>query len=102
MAYSETKIIIGGIAHVPILIFIVNLIKGKFASKAAELKVDEVKDEVKNEGTKITLTEPKKEKIIPKDDNESEVKDEVIEVEGETENEKKSEVEDQKEEKEVS
>ena len=33
----------GGLAHVPILIFIVNFIKGKFESIA--LKVDEVKTE---------------------------------------------------------
>ena len=46
MYYSETKVIIGGLAHVPILIFIVNFIKGKFesmASKAEELNVSEVK-----------------------------------------------------------
>ena len=30
MYYSETKVIMGGLAHVPILIFIVNFIKGKF------------------------------------------------------------------------
>ena len=33
MAYSETRIVIGGLAHVPILIFIANLIKGKFGIK---------------------------------------------------------------------
>ena len=43
MYYSETKVIIGGLAHVPILIFIVNFIKGKFESIA--LKVLEVKTE---------------------------------------------------------
>ena len=30
MAYSETRIVIGGLAHLPVLIFIANLIKGKF------------------------------------------------------------------------
>ena len=30
MYYSETKVIMGGLAHVPVLIFIVNFIKGKF------------------------------------------------------------------------
>ena len=44
MYYSETKIIIGGLAHVPILIFIVNFIKGKFESLAS--KVVEVKAKV--------------------------------------------------------
>ena len=28
MAYSETRIVIGGLAHVPVLIFIANFIKG--------------------------------------------------------------------------
>jgi len=29
MAYSETRIVTGGLAHVPILIFIANFIEGK-------------------------------------------------------------------------
>ena len=41
MAYSETRIIIGGIAHVPVLIFIANFIKVKFESIAT--KIVEVK-----------------------------------------------------------
>ena len=44
MYYSETKVIMGGLAHVPILIFIVNFIKGKFESIAS--KILEVKPEV--------------------------------------------------------
>ena len=39
MAYSETRIVIGGLAHVPILIFIANFIKGKF-----EIKTEGKKD----------------------------------------------------------
>ena len=38
MAYSETRIVIGGLAHVPILIFIANFIKGKFGIKTEETK----------------------------------------------------------------
>ena len=38
MAYSETRIVIGGLAHVPVLIFIANLIKGKFGIKTEETK----------------------------------------------------------------
>ena len=41
MYYSETKVIIGGLIHVPILIFIVNFIKGQFeaiAPKVVEAK----------------------------------------------------------------
>ena len=30
MAYSESRIVIGGIAHTPVLIFIANFIKDKF------------------------------------------------------------------------
>ena len=45
MAYSETKVIIGGLAHVPILIFIANLIKGKFEHKALDTKGIKVKKE---------------------------------------------------------
>ena len=49
MAYSETRIVIGGLAHVPVLIFIANFIKGKF-----EIKTKESKDTViKREPVKI-------------------------------------------------
>ena len=44
MAYSETRIVIGGLAHVPFLIFIANFIKGKFG-----IKTEETKDTVVNE-----------------------------------------------------
>ena len=58
MYYSETKVVMGGLAHVPILIFIVNFIKGKFesiSSKIVEFKTEEPKVkvvEVKEEGVK--------------------------------------------------
>ena len=42
MYYSETKVVMGGLAHVPILIFIVNLIKGKFAAISEKVKLAEV------------------------------------------------------------
>ena len=49
MAYSETRIVIGGLAHVPVLIFLANFIKGKF-----EIKTEETKDTVfKEEPVKI-------------------------------------------------
>ncbi len=38
MAYSETRIVIGGLAHVPVLIFIANFIKGKFEIKTEKAK----------------------------------------------------------------
>ena len=41
MAYSETRIVIGGLAHVPVLIFLANFIKGKF-----DIKTEETKDTV--------------------------------------------------------
>ena len=45
MAYSETRIVIGGLAHVPILIFIANFIKGKFGIKTEETKDTVIKEE---------------------------------------------------------
>ena len=57
MYYSETKVIIGGLAHVPILIFIVNFIKGKFESIASKVV------EVKSEKPKETLVEAKEEEV---------------------------------------
>ena len=45
MAYSETRKVIGGLAHVPVLIFIANFIKGKFGIKTEEKKDSLVKEE---------------------------------------------------------
>ena len=45
MVYSETRIVIGGLAHVPVLIFIANFIKGKFVIKTEETKDTVVKGE---------------------------------------------------------
>ena len=45
MAYSETRIVIGGLAHVPVLIFIANFIKDKFGIKTEEAKETVVKEE---------------------------------------------------------
>ena len=60
MAYSDTRIVIGGLAHIPVLIFIANFIKGKFGIKTEETKdnvvkgkpveIIEVKDIVVKEG----------------------------------------------------
>ena len=68
MYYSETKVIIGGLAHVPILIFIVNFIKGKFESIAS--KVVEVKAQVPN----VKIVEEREEEVKAEELNESEVK----------------------------
>ena len=67
MAYSETRIVIGGLAHVPVLIFIANFIKGKFVIKTKEIKdtlvneepvkIIEVKDTVYKEGKAETIKE---------------------------------------------
>ena len=70
MYYSETKVIMGGLAHVPILIFIVNLIKGKFESIAAKVV------EVKAEEPKAKVVEVKKQELKTEEVNESEVKEE--------------------------
>ena len=55
MYYSETKVIMGGLAHVPILIFIANFVKGKFESIAANVI------EVKAEEPKVKVVEVEKE-----------------------------------------
>ena len=67
MYYSETKVVMGGLAHVPILIFIVNFIKGKFESIAS--KVVEVKKDV----PKVKVVEVKKQEVKPEDFNANEV-----------------------------
>ena len=66
MYYSESKVIIGGLAHVPILIFIVNFIKAKFESLALKVL------EVKTEKLKVKEVEVKAEDL-----NASEVKEET-------------------------
>jgi len=45
MAYSESRILIGGLDHEPALIFIANFIKGKFGIKTEETKDILVKEE---------------------------------------------------------
>ena len=67
MYYSETKVIIGGLAHVPVLIFIANFIKGKFVIKTEkakdtlvheeQVKIIEVKDIVFKEGKAEAIKE---------------------------------------------
>ena len=84
MAYSETRIVIGGLAHVPILIFIANFIKGKFGIKLEEIKNTRVKEEpVKIFEVKDTLVKEEKAKTIKelsnKLDNIEEKADEVYE-----------------------
>ena len=67
MAYSETRIVIGGLANVNILIFIDNFIKGKFGIKTEEkkdiivkeepVKIIELKNTVVKEGKLKTIKE---------------------------------------------
>ena len=71
MYYSQTKIIISGLAHVPILIFILNLIKGKFkaiAVNALEVKVEE---------PKVKVIKVKEQKVKAEELKPSEVKEEA-------------------------
>jgi len=84
MAYSETRIVIGGLAHVPILIYIANFIKGKFVIKTEEtkdtvvkeepVKIIELKNTVVKEGKAETLKE-----LSNKLDNIKQKADEVFE-----------------------
>ena len=84
MAYSETRIVIGGLAHVPVLIFIANFIKGKFGIKTEETKVTGVKEEpvkiieLKNTVVKEEKAETLKE-LSNKLDNIEQKADEVYE-----------------------
>ena len=65
MTYSETRIVIGGLAHIPVLIFIANFVKGKFVIKTEEdnddvdkvepVKIIEVKDNVVKDGKAETI-----------------------------------------------
>ena len=70
MYYSETKVIIGGLAHVPILIFIVNFIKAKFESITSKVL------EVKKEKPKVKVVEVKEVEVKAEELNASEVKEE--------------------------
>ena len=84
MAYSETRIVIGGLAHVPVLIFIANFIKGKFGIKTEEkrdtlvkeepVKIIEVKDNLVKEGKAAAIK-----KISNKLDSIEQKADEVYE-----------------------
>ena len=84
MAYSETRIVIGGLAHVPVLIFIANFIKGKFVFKTEKakdtlvyeepVKIIEVKDTVFKEGKAEAIKE-----LSNKLDNIEQKADEVYE-----------------------
>ena len=67
MAYSETRIVIGCLAHVPILISTANFIKSKFwiktkgakdtAFKEEPVKIIELKDTVAKEGKAKAIKE---------------------------------------------
>ena len=84
MAYSETRIVIGGLAHVPVLIFIANFIKGKFGIKTEETKDTLVKEEpvkiieLKNTVVKVGKAETLEE-LSNKLDNIEQKADEVYE-----------------------
>ena len=84
MAYSETRIVIGGLAHVPVLIFMANFIKGRFGVKTEELKDNVVKEEpVKILEVKDTVVKEEKANAIKelsnKLDNIEQKADEVYE-----------------------
>ena len=67
MVYSETRIILGGLAHIPVLIFIANFIKVKFGIKTKEaignvikeepVKIIEVKETAVKEGKAEVIKE---------------------------------------------
>ena len=71
MYYSETKVVMGGLAHVPILIFIVNFIKGKFESISSKVV------QVKTEEPTLKVVEIKEEEVNSEELNASELKKEA-------------------------
>ena len=71
MYYSDSKVIMGGLTHIPILILIVNFIKGKFESIASKVV------EVKTEEPKVKLVEVKEEEVKSEDLNANEFKEET-------------------------
>ena len=71
MYYSESRVIMGGLAHVPILIFIVNFIKGKFeveAAKALNLKAKEPKVKVVKVKEELAQSEEVKASEVKKEE----------------------------------
>ena len=70
MAYSETRIVIGGLAHVPVLIFISNFIKVKFGIKTQETKDTVVKEgkaeAIKEISNKLDSIEQKADEVYEK------------------------------------
>ena len=85
MYYSETKVVIGGLAHVPILIFIVNFIKGKFESLASKVVV------VKAEVTQGKVVEVREDELKAEELNANEVREEELKAEELNANEVKQE-----------
>ena len=76
MYYSETKVILGGLAHVPILIFIVNFIQGKFVAIAAK-EATVSKEDVKSSEVKANATEVIKEEVRSGEIKANDVKDDT-------------------------
>ena len=81
MAYSETRILIGGLVHVPVLIFIANFIKGGFVIKTEDtkdteepVKIIELKNTMAKERKALTLK-----KLSNKLDNIEQKADDVYE-----------------------
>ena len=70
MAYSETRIVIGGLAHIPVLIFIANFIKGKFGIKTEDTKDTVVKGgkakAIKEISNKLDSIEQKADEVYEK------------------------------------
>ena len=71
MTYSETRMVIGGLAHVPVLIFIADFIRGKFGIKTEEKKINLTKEQpvkiIEVEDT--VVKEEKKDKMKKKKNN---------------------------------
>ena len=82
MAYSETRIVMGGLVHVPILIFIANFIKGKFGVQIEETTETLFKEEpVKGiEAKKIVFKEDKTKAIKELSSKLDNIEEKAVEV----------------------
>ena len=70
MPYSETRIVIGGLAYVPVITFKANFIKGKFGTKTEEIKDTVIKqgkaEALKKLSNKLDSIEKKADEVYEK------------------------------------
>ena len=70
MAYSETRIVIGGLAHIPVLIFIADFIKRKLGVKMEQAKenvvIEDKEKVIKELSNKLDNIKGKRDEVYEK------------------------------------